>query len=158
MLVSPDVRLRAWQNSNMTRDPADRRILPALVTGFVLLIVVLLVWGWYAVKSMRFVETDASRFVSEQQATARLIGEVQSEEGDLSAVFYALATRQDGDREELLRRIDTLESNLRRTIEMGTASGSSPLWNDVRRAADLFVREGRDTLRSGQPPASAFYQ
>jgi signal transduction histidine kinase len=142
----------------MTRDPADRRILPALVTGFVLLIVVLLVWGWYAVKSMRFVENDASRFVSEQQATSRLIGEVQSEEGDLSAVFYALATRQDGDRDALLKRIDSLEANLRRTIESGSASGSSPLWHDVRRAADLFIYEGRSTLRSGRPPAGAFYQ
>src|SRR3954451_9200562 len=137
----------------MTRDPADRRILPALVTGFVLLIVVLLVWGWYAVKSMRFVETDASRFVSEQQATSRLIGEVQSEEGDLSAIFYALATQQDGDRDALMKRIDALEANLRRTIEIGGASGSSPLWNDVRRAADLFIHEGRSTLRSGRRPA-----
>src|SRR5262245_61174269 len=148
MLVSPDLRPRAWQNSGMTRDPADRRILPALVTGFVLLIVVLLVWGWYAVKSMRFVEADASRFVSEQQATSRLIGEVQSEEGDLSAIFYGLATRQDGDREALLKRIDALESSLRNTIAVGSASGSSPLWNDVRRAADLFIQEGRATLRS----------
>jgi signal transduction histidine kinase len=157
-IVSPDFRPRAWQNSGMTRDPAERRIMPALVTGFGLLLVVLLVWGWIAVKSMRFVETDASRFVSEQQATARLIGEVQSEEGDLSAVFYALATRQDGDRDALLKRIDTLESNLRHTIEMGGALGSSPRWNDVRRAAEAFLVQGRATLRSGRPPASEFYQ
>lgn len=148
----------AWHNSGMTRDPAHSRILPALVSGFVLLLVVLLVWGWYAVKSMRFVETDASRFVSEQQATARLIGEVQSEEGDLSAIFYSLATRQDSDRAALLKRIDSLESALRHTIEMGSASGASPRWGGVQRAAELFLEEGRATVRSGRPPASAFYQ
>src|SRR5690348_3701546 len=106
MVDLPDFPPRTWQNSGMTRDPADRRILPALVTGFMLLLSVLLLWGWYAVNSMRFVESDASRFVTEQQATARLISEVQSEEGDLSAIFYALATRQDGDRDALLDRLN----------------------------------------------------
>ena len=142
----------------MTRDPADRRILPALVTGFVLLLGVLLLWGSYAVKSMRFVESDASRFLLEQQATSRLISEVQSEEGDLSAIFYALATHQDGDRQAMLDRIDALEKRLRRTIEAGRASGASPAWEDVRRAAESFVEEGRATVRSGHPPESAFYQ
>lgn len=69
------------------RDHPGRLVLPVLIAGFALLVVALLGSGWLAVSSMRFVEDDASRFVSEQQATARLIYEVQNEEGDLSAVF-----------------------------------------------------------------------
>jgi signal transduction histidine kinase len=141
----------------MVRDHAGGHIMPVLVTGFALLLVVLLVSGWIAVDSMRFVESDASRFVLEQQATARLIDEVQNEEGDLSAVFYALATGGEKDREALLKRIDALEAALRRTIEAGSASGSSPLWNDVRKAADLFIEQGRTAVRSQQSPSAAFY-
>lgn len=142
----------------MTRDHAGRHILPVLVTGFALLLVVLLVSGWIAVDSMRFIESDASRFVLEQQATARFIDEVQNEEGDLSAIFYSLATRQDRDRESLLRRIDALEAALRHTIDAGSASGSSPLWADVRKATDLFIEQGRAAVRSQQPPSNEFYQ
>jgi signal transduction histidine kinase len=142
----------------MTRDSAGRHILPVLVAGFSLLLVVLLVSGWVAVDSMRFVESDASRFVTEQQATARLIDEVQNDEGDLSAVFYSVATRQASDHAELLKRIDALESAIHKAIETGSANGAPALWDKVRLAAAEFVEEGRATVRSGRPPSAVFYQ
>ena len=137
---------------------SGRYFLPVLATGFALLVLILLASGWIAIDSMRFVESDASRFVSEQQATARLIDEVQSEEGDLSSVFYSLAGGQDADRTILLKRLDSLEAALRRTIEAGAASSDSRHWTHVQRAAVLFMEEGRATIRSGRPPSSAFYQ
>jgi signal transduction histidine kinase len=142
----------------MTRDFTGRLIMPVLIAGFALLLVALLVSGWAAVGSMRFVESDASRFVSEQQATARLIYEVQNEEGDLSAVFYALASGQVSDREALLKRIDALEAALRHTMDTGSASGSSPLWSDVRRTAELFIEQGRAAVRSKRQPSNEFFQ
>ena len=48
--------------------------------------------GIVVVNTMEFIESDAARFATEQQATARLIHEMQSEEGNLSAVFYSLAS------------------------------------------------------------------
>jgi signal transduction histidine kinase len=129
-----------------------------LIAGFALLMIALLASGWIAVSSMRFVEDDASRFVSEQQATARLIYEVQNEEGDLSAVFYALASGKVDDRTSLMQRIDALEAALRHTLDSGSASGSSPLWSDVRRAAERFVEQGRATVLSGRQPSNEFYQ
>ena len=137
---------------------SGRYFLPVLATGFALLVLILLASGWIAIDSMRFVESDASRFVSEQQATARLIDEVQSEEGDLSSVFYSLAGGQDADRTILLKRLDSLEAAIRRTIEAGAASSDSRHWTHVQRAAVLFMEEGRATIRSGRPPSSAFYQ
>jgi signal transduction histidine kinase len=142
----------------MTRDLPGRLILPVLIAGFALLMVALLGSGWIAVSSMRFVESDASRFVSEQQATARLIYEVQNEEGDLSAVFYALASGQVSDRDALLKRIDALEAALRHTMDLGSASGASPLWSDVRRTAELFIEQGRATIRSRLQLSSEFFQ
>src|SRR5215813_3985887 len=137
---------------------AGRHFLPVLTAGFVLLLLLLGISGWVAIDSMRFIESDASRFVTEQQATARLIDELQSEEGNLSSVFYALATRRDVDRDVMLMRLDALESAIRRTIQAGTASPDSVLWNKVRRAADLFIEEGRATVRSGKAPGEEFFE
>ncbi len=148
-----------WQTQGMVHEKeAGRYFLPVLATGFALLVLILLASGWIAIDSMRFVESDASRFVGEQQATARLINEVQSEEGDLSSVFYSLAAGQDTDRTILLKRLDSLEAAVRRTIQAGAASSDSLLWTHVQRAADLFMEEGRATIRSSRPPSSAFYQ
>ncbi len=135
-----------------------RLLLPVLGTGFALLILLLLASGWIAVDSMRFIESDASRFVAEQQATARLIDEVQSEEGNLSSVFYSLAAGHVVDRAVLLNRLDALDAAVRRTITAGAASSDSRLWSNVQRAADLFMEEGRATVRSGHPPSNAFYE
>ena len=144
-----------WQTQGMVHEEeSGPNFLPVLVTGFALLVLILLASGWIAIDSMRFVESDAARFVGEQQATARLIDEVQSEEGDLSSVFYSLAAGQATDRTILLKRLDSLEAAVRRTIETGAASSDSGLWKHVQRAADLFMEEGRATVRSGRPPSS----
>ena len=55
-----------------TQDMVDekesgRHFLPVLATGFALLVVILLASRWIAIDSMRFVESDTSRFVNEQQ-------------------------------------------------------------------------------------------
>lgn len=135
-----------------------RYFLPVLTAGFLLLLVLLIISGWVAIDAMRFVASDASRFVTEQQATARLIDEVQSEEGNLSSVFYALASRRDVNREVMLGRLDALESAIRRSIDAGAASADSFHWNKVRRSADLFIEEGRATIRSGKPPSEEFFE
>ena len=117
----------------------------------------LLISGVIAVDSMRSMEAIAASFATEQQATVRLIDEMQSEEGNLSSVFYSLAAGQqylDGD--PLLKRLDALESSIHRTTDVGRASRDAALWNGVRRAADAFIAEGRDTIRCGaRPPPSS---
>ena len=97
-----------------------------------------------AVDSLRSTQAIAADFAAEQQATARLIDEVQSEEGDLSSVFYSLAAGQQYvDRTVLLKRLDALEAAVRRTTEAGarpatrcsgTACGGRPTLS-WRRAA-----------------------
>ena len=69
----------------------DRYLLPVLIAGFALLFLLMLGSGLIAVSSMRFMESETTRFATEQQATAKLIYEVQSEEGNLSSVFYSMA-------------------------------------------------------------------
>src|SRR5215475_194175 len=141
---------RCMPNSLVVGSLYERRALPVLIAGFALLCLLLLVCGVAAVGSMRFLESDAVRFAAEQQATARLIDEVQSEEGNLSSVFYSLAAgNRNIDSARLLKRLDAVETAIHRTTDVGAASRDAALWKAVRRAADSFVAECRDTVRSG---------
>jgi signal transduction histidine kinase len=137
----------------------ERHVLPVLVAGFTLLVVLLLISGVIAVDSMRSMESIAANFAAEQQATVRLIDEMQSEEGNLSSIFYSLAAGQqylDGD--PLLKRLDALERSIHRTTDVGRASRDAALWSSVLRAADAFIAEGRDTVRLRRPPSTEFFQ
>ena len=143
----------------MKRDPeADTHFLPVLVAGFALLVLLLLASGFVALDSMRSIESDAARLVSEQQSTVRLVDEIQSEEGNLSSVFYSLASGHDTDREILLKRMDALENAIRKTTDTGLASRDSILWNNVRKAAEAFIAEGRETVRVNRQPSEEFFQ
>jgi signal transduction histidine kinase len=51
-----------------------------------------------------------------------------------------------------------MESAIRRTIDAGATSSGSVLWNNVGRAAERFIEEGRATIRSGRPPSTSFFQ
>src|SRR5204862_891013 len=55
-------------------------------------------------------------------------------------------------------RIDALESAIRKTTHTGLASRDSILWNKVRKAADAFIAEGRETVRLNRQPSEEFFQ
>jgi signal transduction histidine kinase len=142
---------------NIERESGNHLLL-VLIAGFSLLVLLLIASGYVAIDSMRAIESDTDRVIAEQQATVRLIDEVQSEEGNLSNVFYSLASGHERSRQELLQRLDNLEAALRRTTKGGEASGDSALWNKVNESADAFIREGRGILQSNQPPTENFYR
>jgi len=134
-------------------------LLWVLIAGFALLVLLLLASGSIAIDSMRSIELDAERLATEQQATFALIDEIQREEGNLSSVFYSLATgREDTRRQELLRRLDSLEAALHRTTVEGVISSNSAVWDKVRESADALILEGRDTLEHRRAPSETFFR
>jgi len=137
---------------------AGAHLLPVLTGGFTLLIFLLVASGYVGIEAMRDTESRAARLVEEQRATLRLIDEVQRDEDSLSAVFYVLASRRGTtNNTAVLARMEALESAIRRTIAAGLASGDPVLWNDVKRAVESFMAEGRTILRSGYQPSEAIY-
>jgi len=128
------------------------QLLTVLIVGFTVLILLLTGAAYVAIGAIQSVESDAEQLATEEQATVRLIDEVQGEEGNLSAVFYSLAAgRATPNREELARKLDALEGAIQRTTQAGIASGGSEAWRKVQRAAARFIAEGRTTLTSGGP-------
>jgi signal transduction histidine kinase len=144
----------------MIRDhEADRQVTPVLIAGFALLFFLLLGSGIVAMNSMRLIQSDNARLLADQRVTAQLIDELQSEEGNLGNVFYSLATGADGiKRDELMRRLDALESAIQQTTDVGGKSLDSALLQRVRREAGAFIAEGRDTLQRRRAPADQFYR
>jgi signal transduction histidine kinase len=138
---------------------SEKYLLPVLTGGFSLIFLLLLGCALVATSAMRFVGSDAERFVAGQQAAAHLIYQVQGEEGDLSSVFYALVTgHEDSRRPELLRRLNAVEAAIHATTEGGRVAGEPAVWEKVRTAADGFIAEGRKTLLSGRPPEDELFQ
>src|SRR4051812_13638232 len=151
--------LPAVQDLERVTPSHERQVLPILIAGFALLCCLLLVSGLIAIDSMRFIQTDAVRFAADQQAAMRLINEVQSEESNLSAVFYSLATSPaQSSSALLLNRLDTLQTAIHRTTDIGLASPESRQWTNVRRAADVFLAEAYRTVRSQTRPSAQFFQ
>lgn len=134
------------------------RLLTVLIVSFGVLILLLAGAAYVAIGAIESVEAEAEKLVTEEQATVRLIDEVQGVEGNLSAVFYSLARGgRAANQAQLLARLDNLEAAIDKTTAAGIASGGSSVWGKVRTVAAEFIAEGRGVIRSGGPAGDAFY-
>jgi signal transduction histidine kinase len=130
-----------------------------LIGGFALLVLLLGATAYVEIGVVRSTGSEAMQLVEEERAAMRLIDEVQREEDSLSSVFYSLADgRGTADRTQLLERLDSLQAAIHRATDAGTQSTGADIWNQVRRAADAFIIEGRSVLQTGEIPPPAFFR
>src|SRR5688572_4542177 len=114
-------------------NPRGAPLLPVLTAGFSLLLLMLAAPSHIEIDTIRSTESETARLVEGQRSTLRLIDNIQREEDSLSAVFYELAANTNPrNRAELLKRLETLESDIRRTMEAGLLAGDPKLWTDVQ--------------------------
>jgi len=130
-----------------------------LIAGFALLILLLGASVWVGVEAIRSTEASATRLVAEQRATLRLIEDIQQEQDSLSAIFYSLALDHTAqNRAATLTKLESLERDIRATLNAGMSSGRVDSWSAMRSAVDAFVAEGRAVIRSGEPPGVGFFR
>ncbi|HUQ91179.1 MAG TPA: sensor histidine kinase [Bryobacteraceae bacterium] len=140
-------------------DPHGVRLLPVLIAGLSLLVLMLAGSFYIEIDAIRSTESGAARLVEGQRSTLRLIDQIQREEDSLSAVFYELAANPNpGNQTELLKRLETLEHAIRRTMEEGLLSEDQKLWSDVKSGVERFIAEGRAVLKSQHAPPIAFFR
>ena len=85
----------------------DRSIKGVLVSGFGLVILMLLASGFIGVRNAKVIQESAQRLVGEQMGTARLVDEVHREQGALQAVFNNLSKDPNSvDRNEILSQLN----------------------------------------------------
>ncbi len=146
-------------NLNMGPDhETGRHFLPILTAGFVLLVLLLVISGWVAIDSMRFIE---SRCVAlRHRATGHRTADRRAAERRgksqqrllLAGVAPQCGSRRDAEASGRGGIRDPANHRQRVGIGRQVSVEQSP------RAAELFIDEGRTTIRSAKPPSEEFYE
>jgi len=129
------------------QEVTSRTILLVLLAGFGLVILLLLAAGYAGIRSIRAIQENVSTLVEQQQQTANLVDEIQSEQKVLSAVFYHLARGPElADREKILQDLDTADREVVRIASQTKGTTEEPLGDELRRATEAFTQEARRLL------------
>jgi len=129
------------------QEVTSRTILLVLLAGFGLVILLFLAAGYAGIRSIRSIQDNAATLVEQQQQTANLVDEIQSEQNVLSAVFYHLARGPElADREKILQDLDTADKEVARIAAQTKGTAEEPLGNKLRQATEAFTQEARRLL------------
>ncbi|HEU0122798.1 MAG TPA: ATP-binding protein [Bryobacteraceae bacterium] len=125
----------------------DKSILRVLVTGFTLVIILLLASGYFGVRNAEQIRDSAENLAGEQVVTNRLIDEIHREQGALNAVFTNLSQEPDSvDRDQILSQLNEADRVIELIVATGSGTKDEPLWKELRRAATAFSSEARRLL------------
>jgi signal transduction histidine kinase len=125
----------------------DRSILRVLISGFGMVILMLLASGYIGIRNAQAIQQSAERLVREQVVTARLVDEVHREQGALQAVFNNLSKDPDSvDRNEILSQLNEADAAMELVVKSGAGTPDEALWKDLGRATGAFSSEARRLL------------
>ena len=131
----------------MLRVLAGRSVVRVLITGFALVIALLLVSGYIGVRNAQEIRASAERLAGEQVVTNRLIDEVHREQGALNAVFNNLNQEPDSvDRDQILSQLNEADRVIEQIVATGLGTKDEPLWKQLQAAAVSFASEARRLL------------
>lgn len=130
----------------------DKSILRVLITGFALVIVLLLASGYIGVYNAQQIRTSAEQLAGEQVVTNRLIDEIHREQGTLNAVYTNLNQQPDSvDRDLLLSQLNEADRRIEQIVAAGAGTKDESLWLKLRLAATAFSAEARRLLAIEAP-------
>src|SRR5258708_36916827 len=140
----------------MFRRITDRSILRVLITGFALVIILLLASGFGGVRNAQAIQASAQRLVGEQGVTTRLIDEIHREQGALNSVFNNLSKEPNlVDRDLILSQWNESDKPLGQIVATGRGTKDDPIWQQLRTSTAAFSAEARRLL-AAEYPASLF--
>lgn len=135
------------------------RFVPYLVLGFALLLCLLAASAFVAFEAIQSTQESTSRLIAEQNASTRLVDELQHDEDAISAILYSLMSRSaEQDSDGVLGELQKLRSNVNASTEVGMNLGNPASWVAVRHAANDFIDEVERALLTRRPPAPSLYQ
>lgn len=131
----------------MFQETTNRSILGVLITGFALVITLLLVSGYAGMRSAQEIRTSAEAVQGEQVLTNRLIDEIYREQGALNAVFNNLSQGPDAvDRDKILSQLNEADRVIEQVVAAGRGTKDDPLWRELRDSTTAFSSEARRLL------------
>ncbi len=124
-----------------------RNILTVLLTGFGLVILLLVVAGFIGTANIRSIQRNAATLVEEHQDMSDLIDEIQSEQAALNAVFYNLAREPRlVDRAKILSELDAADNNISDIASQTEEMSEAALGKQLKQASEAFTKEARRLL------------
>lgn len=129
-----------------------RKILQVLITGFGVVILLLLAAAFVGVRNIHSIQQNAADLVREQAVTNRLIDELHHQQTSLTEVFSVLARDPDSvDYDAILRQLDEAGRDIDRICAEGAATPERDLWARLKEASADFSGEARRILAVPNP-------
>ncbi|HXS96421.1 MAG TPA: ATP-binding protein [Candidatus Limnocylindrales bacterium] len=134
----------------------QRKILQVLITGFGLVILLLLTAALAGVQNIHSIQQNAADLLREQAVTNRLIDELHHQQTSLSEVFSVLARDPDSvDYGAILRQLDEAGRDIDRIVAEGARTPERDLWIRLKQASTDFSDEARRILSVENPETFA---
>jgi signal transduction histidine kinase len=131
------------------RQITRQKIFRVLISGFSLVILLLVGAAIVGVRNIRSIQANAANLVREQAVTNRLIDELHSQQTSLSEVFAVLARDPDSvDYDRIMAQLDLADRDIDRISAEGAHTPEARLWKRLRESSMDFSREARRLLTS----------
>src|SRR5438045_5571927 len=128
----------------LPRRITQQSIFRVLITGFSLVIVLLLGAAIVGVGNIQSIQRNAASIVREQSVTSRLIDELHSQQTTLSEVFSVLARDPDSvDYDHIMSQLEEADRDIQRISSEGAQTAESGLWERLQRHSADFSNEAR---------------
>ena len=125
-----------------TTSITPKAIVRVLIGGFSLVIILLVGASVVGLRATRSMRSEAARLAKEQLVTARLLNEIQVEQGALNAVFFRLSRSAGSfDGEAVLTQLEAAEGELSRILESMSGESAAGPWSELKAAANEFSDE-----------------
>lgn len=139
-----------------TRRITQQNILRVLITGFALVILLLLAAAVVGVYNIQSIQQNAANLVREQSVTKGLIDDLQRQQTSLSDVFSSMARDPDSlDYVQILSQLDEADRDIERISAEGAQTPERDLWAKLKQSSMQFSQEARRILAEDQPETFA---
>src|ERR1700733_12571623 len=143
---------RDTENAMLPRQITHQNIFRVLTVGFALMILLLLAAAAVGIRNIRSIQENAAGLVREQEVTNRLIGELQTQQTNLTEVFSVLARDPDSvDYDGIMEQLSQADKDIDRICTEGARTPEQQLWQSLRETSAQFSTEARRILSQDTP-------
>jgi len=136
----------------LPRQITQQSIFRVLITGFSLVIVLLLAAAIVGVRNIQSIQQNAASIVREQSVTSRLIDELHSQQTALSEVFSVMARDPDMlDYDRIMSQLQEADRDIERISAEGAQTPEHNLWARLQQSSADFSSEARRLLSVDDP-------
>lgn len=136
----------------LPRRITQQSIFRVLITGFSLVIALLLAASIVGVRNIQSIQQSAASIAREQSVTSRLIDELHNQQTTLSEVFSVLARDPDMvDYDHIMSQLEEADRDIQRISAEGAQTPEHALWARLQRNSTDFSNEARRLLSADYP-------